>query len=202
MSRRVDAGGQASLGDFGRTDPTDRLFFAVFPDEAAALRIAALAQELRAKHGLQGKALRTDRLHVTLHHLGDFPGDLWQSVADKAARTADRIRANAFEIAFDSASSFATRRQDRPFVLRSGVRSESLHDLHARLGAGSRALGNGARIQADFVPHVTLLYDERMVAPEPVGPVSWTVREFVLVRSLLGQTRHERLGRWPLPVAG
>ena len=201
MSRGVDAGMQASLGGFGRSEPTARLFFAVFPDEAAALRIAALAQALREKHGLQGRVLRTDRFHVTLRHLGDFPGDLWRSVADKAVRAADRIRGNAFDIAFDSASSFATHRQDRPFVLRSGIRSEPLHDLRARLGSGLRVPGSGVRVNADFVPHVTMLYDERMVASEAVKPIAWTAREFVLVRSLLGQTRHEPLGRWPLQAA-
>jgi 2'-5' RNA ligase len=31
-----------------------------------------------------------------------------------------------------------------------------------------------------------------------VEPIRWTVREFVLVHSLLGQTRHVPLARWSL----
>jgi hypothetical protein len=41
--------------------------------------------------------------------------------------------------------------------------------------------------------HVTLLYDKRVVDEQPI-----TVREFVLVRSLHGQTRHTDVARWQL----
>ena len=37
-------------------------------------------------------------------------------------------------------------------------------------------------------------------ALRPVDPVGWTVREFVLVRSLLGLTMHIPLARWKLRV--
>jgi 2'-5' RNA ligase len=45
---------------------------------------------------------------------------------------------------------------------------------------------------------VTLLYDERGIAEHAIEPVSWTVREFVLVHSLRGQSKYIPLGRWPL----
>jgi len=49
---------QRSLDGFGAAPkPTDRLFFAVFPEAAAAEHIAELAQRLRSQHGL-----KTDRL--------------------------------------------------------------------------------------------------------------------------------------------
>ncbi len=47
-------------------------------------------------------------------------------------------------------------------------------------------------------PHVTLLYDSRLVPEQPVEPVRWTVTEFVLVHSHQGLGRHEELGRWAL----
>jgi 2'-5' RNA ligase len=49
----------------------------------------------------------------------------------------------------------------------------------------------------NFTPHVTLLYDARDVDEFPVEPIGWTVKEFVLIRSLNG---HEHLVRWPLWV--
>jgi 2'-5' RNA ligase len=49
-----------------------------------------------------------------------------------------------------------------------------------------------------FMPHVTLLYDRQTVDAQGITPVSWRVTEFVLVHSLLGQSRHIVLGRWPL----
>jgi 2'-5' RNA ligase len=36
------------------------------------------------------------------------------------------------------------------------------------------------------------------VARRAIEPITWTVNEFVLVRSLVGQGRHEVLARWPL----
>jgi 2'-5' RNA ligase len=53
-------------------------------------------------------------------------------------------------------------------------------------------------VERKFTPHVTLLYDDRMVPEQAVEPISWRVREFVLTHSLLGKTQHVELGRWPL----
>jgi len=66
------AGAQAGFDGFGPPVPTDRLFFALFPDGGTASRIAALAASECARHGLHGKPLRSDRLHMTLFHLGDW----------------------------------------------------------------------------------------------------------------------------------
>ena len=49
-----------------------------------------------------------------------------------------------------------------------------------------------------FVPHMTLLYDTRMVAERPIEPMRLTVRDFALVHSLVGQSRYIELARWPL----
>ena len=53
---------------------TDGLFFAILPDPAAAGRIIQTAAALRVEHGLTGRAHRAERLHVTLHYLGAYPG--------------------------------------------------------------------------------------------------------------------------------
>ena len=53
-------------------------------------------------------------------------------------------------------------------------------------------------VASQVTPHVTLLYDDVLVEERAVEPIRWTVREFVLVHSLLGQTRHVPLARWPL----
>jgi 2'-5' RNA ligase len=46
---------------------------------------------------------------------------------------------------------------------------------------------------------VTLLYDDGLVAERPIGALRWTVREFVLMHSLLGRNARVPLARWPLP---
>jgi 2'-5' RNA ligase len=42
----------------------DGLFFSIFPDQAAALRIANTAEHFRRAYGLKGAPLSTDRFHV------------------------------------------------------------------------------------------------------------------------------------------
>ena len=49
-------------------------------------------------------------------------------------------------------------------------------------------------LERDFTPHVTLLYDDRLIAvPVPIEPIAWTVHEVVLVHSLLGKTEYRFL---------
>jgi RNA 2',3'-cyclic 3'-phosphodiesterase len=45
---------------------------------------------------------------------------------------------------------------------------------------------------------VSLLRDKAEVPKTFVEPISWTAREFVLLDSVLGEGRHEILGRWTL----
>lgn len=66
------------------------------------------------------------------------------------------------------------------------------------LGVAMKKVGLGQWVDSPFTPHVTMLYDEHEVAEQVVDAIGWTATEFVLVHSLLGQTRHVPLGRWPL----
>ena len=99
---------QFSLSGFDDAPKTDRLFFAIFPDAAAASRIAGLVQRLRSEHGLKGNPLGTERFHITLHHLGDYAG-LPQGVVADAIRAAAIIAMPQFEVTFDRAVSFHGR---------------------------------------------------------------------------------------------
>ncbi len=187
---------QSSLPGFAPPAATDRLFLAVFPDPAPAARLAALAADQCARHGLRGKPLLPGRLHVTLFHLGDWAG-LPPGVVDATMKAAARVRAAPFEVVFDRVASFDGRRDRLPFVLRCEGGNTALRAFQAELGgllreAGVVPAGSG------FEPHVTLAYDARKVVAEPVPPIGWRVDEFVLVHSLLGRTRHIRLGGWPL----
>ncbi|MEF7615901.1 2'-5' RNA ligase family protein [Aquincola sp. MAHUQ-54] len=177
---------------------TDGLFFAVLPDAATAERIAALAHRLRGELGLRGKPLAATRLHATLHHLGNHAG-LPPGLAELACRAGDAVVAAPFEAGFDHAESFLGRPRNRPFVLRGGDEALApLGALQRQLGAAMRRAGLGHWVTPHFTPHVTLLYDGRFVTHQAVAPVQWTVREFVLVHSLLGRSTHLHLARWPL----
>lgn len=197
--RRAQAGRQLAFGAIAAQPISDRLFFAVHPDAQATLRIVELAQSLRAAHGLRGNPVRADRLHVTLHHLGDHAG-LPEALVTTASEVAARLSAPPFEIGFDCVASFPGRAQKRPCVLRAAQQhaNAALSAFQCALGERLRAAGLGRYVERRFTPHVTLLYDERALAPEAVAPIGWDVREFALVHSLIGRGEHRVLGCWKL----
>ena len=188
---------QFSLAGFDAAPrPTDRLFFAIYPNRDAAARIARLAQRQRSVQGLQGSPLATEHFHITLHHLGDYVG-VPQTIVAAAGEAASAVAMPPFEVVFDRAASFDKPR-NRPFVLRGGDGVAALMAFQEALGTAMKKAGLGRLAESRFTPHVTLLYDDRRVAEQAVETVGWTAHEFVLVHSLLGQTRHVPLARWPL----
>ena len=56
----------------------------------------------------------------------------------------------------------------------------------------------GFTVERSFTPHLTLLWADRCVEAYPIAPITWTVRDFVLVLSLPGQSRHIHVGHWQL----
>jgi RNA 2',3'-cyclic 3'-phosphodiesterase len=175
----------------------DRIFFACLPDEATARRIQGLADTLKREHGLAGAPILPEHLHVTLFHLGDW-AVLPHEIVALASRAAAEVRVPPFEVAFTRAESFRNATGVYPFVLTGDKEAAAWRGLHTALGDQLRRAGLGGATQGEFKPHVTLLRDEKRVPPIKLEPVSWTVRDFVLVHSLLGRTTHIHLGRWAL----
>lgn len=178
---------------------TDRLFFAVLPDQAAIARIAQLSARLRSAYGLHGRALDAGRLHVSLCGLGDHPG-LPQQLLAHAGRAADTVALAPFSVSFDSALTFANKSRasgGKPFVLCGGDGVAGLTALHQALALALRAAGLHGPL--NITPHLTMLYDGATIAPQAIEPVEWQVREFVLIHSRIGQNLpYTVLRRWPL----
>ena len=180
--------------------PTDRLFFALQPSAAACAQITALGEALRQTHGLHSKLIAPERLHITLHHLGDHAG-VPADLVEAAGRAAARMVCPPFDVVLDHAMSFRMRRDKAPFVLRTAEGQDgALMDFQRELGLAMAREGLGHSVDVRFTPHVTLTYAPRELPESPVEPVRWTVREFVLIHSLLGKTEHRVLGRWSLPA--
>ena len=177
--------------------PADRLFFAVFPDAPAVARAGDIAWRLRDHHGLRGRPIAPSHLHVSLHGVGQYPG-IPSGVVAKARAAAAMVSAEAFCIAFGHAGSFAIKRRLLPLVLRAEAPPAPLFGLWLRLGDAMARNGLHCAAARSFTPHMTLLYDLRHIETSAVEPVTWTVRELVLVHSRHGETRHIWLGRWPL----
>lgn len=182
----------AGLGPVAVRQPaTDRLFFAVLPDAETAGRIAERTARWRTDHGLKGRPLKPEHFHVTLCHVADMPEAPSDAVIEALAERASVLSMPAFRVEFDRVMSF----NNGAFVLSGDESTIGLEVLQQRL---SDALDPSPRPARRFVPHVTLLRDQRRIAEQPVERIGWTAREVVLVHSLLGQAIHRHVARVPL----
>ena len=189
---------ERSEGSGGRLLRANRLFIGTFLEPAAATRTSDLVWGLYDREGLTSRPFSADRFHITLMGIGDFeviPGGLVEAIMQGL----DRVAAAPFEVSFDRIMSFKAKEpRARPLVLTCGHGAAALRGLHDAIGEALVGVGFPRLPKHSFTPHVTLLYDRRNVVEQPVEPVSWTVCDFVLVRSLLGQTQHIPLKRWRL----
>lgn len=170
-----------------------RLFLAAVPDAGTAARIHQLAAVLKRAHHLDGKIIAPERLHISLFALSALnEGQLraaWEAALD--------VRTEPFEVSFDRTASLRGQPGHRPFVLIGEQGLGRLQSFRQMLGAAMTRRGLRRLAGTNFTPHLTLLYDARSIDEYPIEPIGWTVKEFVLVRSLNG---HEHLVRWPLWV--
>jgi len=168
-----------------------RWFLAAVPDGAVAARIYRLARTLKRAHKFTGKPIASDRLHISLFFLGGLPDPIVQM----ACEALTGVRMQPFDVSFDRAVSFRGKPGSRPFVLVGDEGTSPLQSFRQMLGDALTRSGLKRRANANFTPHVTLLYDARNAEEYPIEPISWTVDELVLVRS---QNGHRHVARWPL----
>jgi RNA 2',3'-cyclic 3'-phosphodiesterase len=169
-----------------------KLFFAIRPDADAALEIASLGVALDKQFGIGGQPLRPDRLHITLHVVGEYD-ETPQAVIDAARQAGDAVVADAFDVVFDRAMTFVGA---KAYVLGGGEGVEAVKAFWLTLGI---ELANIFAVKkSSFTPHMTLSYSGRAIAEHPIEPIRWTAHEFVLIDSHVGETFHDVVGRWPL----
>jgi 2'-5' RNA ligase len=198
-------GPQALFHPEAIADPSGRLrgytmFYAIVPDVEDAQRLALAAADLRAAHGLPGKGLPADKLHITLVDLGGFRHSLPQTQVDAAMAVAAQVNCPSLPIVFDRALSFGNVRDPHravPFVLRGDAGSDkAVARLRKTLEAGCKRAGLEARPSTQ--PHMTMLYDPQVVAEQRIEPVHWTATRFALIVSHVGLGHHQWLGQWRL----
>lgn len=182
-------GNEAAAGAAPRCD---RFFFAIRPGAETARAIDAFAEvELP---GL--RRLKVAHQHVTLALTEDFE-EVPDMLVRKLLLAGAEVRAG-------------------PFALRltrlSGSRRSVALCPEGRvppLAALQRAIA-GAMVRHDvpmregwrFNPHQTLGYRKGEPFTRRIGGFAWEARDFVLVRSHVGLSHHEVIGRWPLPGGG
>ena len=177
--------------------PVDRLYFALLPDTAAKARAADVAEHVRRHHGLLGRPRAPHLFHVSLQGVGSYAGRPNDVVAT-ACVAASALCAPAFRISFDRVGSFVVRQPTLPVVLSASHSFHSLNGLRSALRDTMARCGLRPRSPPNVTPHMTLLYDASRVETCAIAPVEWTVRELVLIHSLVGRSRHVHLARWQL----
>ena len=70
-----------------------------------------------------------------------------------------------------------------------------MREFHRKLGE-TLQVELGLPVARSFTPHLTLGYDEKIIPEHPIQPVSWTVRDFVLIQSSVGRSHYTTIGRW------
>lgn len=182
---------------------TDRLFFALLPDDAVAQEILCRARGIRQSLGLRGRTIEARRLHLSLHHLGNHAGipASWVRVVRRAAA---KVGFPAFDVYLDRALTFSGRvREPRqlPCVLTASS-DLTTPRLHEAIGSAMRDCGIPVP-RRPITPHVTMFYDRTVVEEHDIEPICFQVHEFVIVHSRIGTGKpYQLLGRWPLIATG
>ena len=174
-----------------------RLFFALWPDDATRIAIAAAAARLRTR-AQGGRWTAVDRFHLTLQFLGTH-SQLPEALIQAACAAAASARVPGFSITLDHIGSFRTRSH---LWWLGCQRPEPLLPLREVL---ARSLENHGIPVASvpFVPHVTLVRGAGRRPPRDARlvPIVWPVLGFSLIHSESGAREPYRvLGDWSLPL--
>lgn len=169
------------------------VFFALRPDARSNGQMDHLLQQLRRERIVLGQPVEQDRRHVTLRDIGGFFDQMPRAHFAHARAAAATVRVAPFQIAFDQLHSAKGHMLLRPS---GGV--PGLDALHRKLNEALIGAGMRRWLTWNFRPHMTLCYEAGALPERYIEPVTWTVREFVLIESLHGRHRHVERGRWAL----
>jgi 2'-5' RNA ligase len=175
---------------------TARVFFALWPPDEIAGRLAAVAVDFSQAAG--GRSTRRETIHLTLAFLGDIAVERLSELR----RVAGEIDAAAFDLTLDR---FGVWQHNRLFWA-GCVSPPLLLDLAGALSKRLLAAGFAvAEAKRTFVPHVTLV--RKLVRLDVALPAAQALTfhcgAFVLVRSRLSDkgSAYEVLARFPLAAS-
>jgi RNA 2',3'-cyclic 3'-phosphodiesterase len=176
--------------------PTERarVFFALWPDSVLQGALAACAREAQAECG--GRAVVRENIHLTLYFVGSFERARLHALEELAAS----LVARSFTLEFPRLRYW---RRQRLVWAGAAHCPPALAHLVSSLNAALES-ERLPREERSYVPHITLVRNaERRPQRAAIAPLTWDVRDFVLVEShtLAGGVRYEVIGRWPLAAA-
>ena len=172
--------------------PTDRLFFAVRPDAETVEAICSARRKLCEKASLSGPEVPPEQLHVTLWRVRDYVVPPTSEDIDAILRQAGTVEMRPFRVSFGCVKSVSRG----ALVLCGGRVRAELEKLSTQLR--DALTPPCAERKRASLPHMTLMRSETILPERRIRAIAWTVREIVLVHSLLGEASHRSIGRVPL----
>jgi 2'-5' RNA ligase len=154
--------------------PTQRLFFALWPDETVQTRLRAAARALVPP---DARAIAADAVHLTLLFIGSADATR-RACLEQAA---DGIKGSTFTLTLDQAGFW---RKPQILWLGCGTLPAPLLGLVQGLTAGAEQCGVEPETRP-YQAHVTLARKARTgpLAVQPIEPIVWPVERFCLVES-------------------
>ena len=155
-------------------DNKRRLFFALWP--SAQVREAIVAISEPVLNDIEGRTIRPENIHITLHFIGAVNDDK----KDCLHEAAQSITAQSFDLSLDCFGHFS---KAKIFWMAAQNLPPELSLLHQNLGVALAACDFHGD-QRVYSPHVSLMrrFKERSI-DYPEYSISWHVDEFVLVES-------------------
>jgi 2'-5' RNA ligase len=165
-----------------------RMFFALWPEPAAARALARVGESLAELAG--GRAQPVEKIHLTLA----FLGSLDEERTGSAVLAAALVRAREVAMTIDVVGSF---RRSKVGWAAPSAPVEALSRLQSRLADRLRERGFTLEDRA-FTPHITLVRKlGRPVPRAPMPAIEWRSRALTLVEST-GDGRYQVRESWGL----
>ena len=178
------------------SDGNNKLLIVAKPDEETAAYIAHRADQLAAYLGFKGRLVQPELLHFTIRPIGLY-SKVPQSILGAVGECGNTVRMCPFAVSLNMAKNFH-RKNGIPLIVLCGDDGVlGLRTLHDTLEDALAKRFGSARF-LPFEPHMTLSYKAMRIPDTPIEAINFTIHEFVLVNSLIGQGRHVVLRRWRL----
>jgi 2'-5' RNA ligase len=154
--------------------PALRLFFALWPDQAARAALLRLQRRLGQPPG--ARAVAPENLHLTMAFLGMQPAALLAQIE----AILDRVALPAMSLDVDCYGCFSRAR-----IAWAGIRRPppALAALHEALMAALKDSGIGHDKASAFRPHISLLRNATCESAALAEPFSWHAPQLALVQS-------------------
>ena len=153
--------------------------------------------EYRERYRQVGDSVVADpRLHLTLA-VTPLTDHFNPMIAERMRAIGARVSLDPFTASLDSICCWRGDNGKGAIVLRPSNGAQAMRNLSRAL---AQPLARCGQLCAgwQFNPHATLLYGRTAPFETDVAPVRWNADTFVLIHSLVGETRHLEYGRWRL----